>query len=330
VLTVSSPNLPSFATLQNLGGGNYRVVANPTKDNLGRFDVTIKAADDKGGLTTKTFLMNVVDRNTRSFYIKVGTDGTFGGTPWNDFLGFPFNGKSQANLSDEAGVVSTIGITYRDSWGGTNPLGFITGNNSGVYPDSVLRSYVLATDNVGKRIKFTGLNPTKRYNVVFMGSANDGLNAVAGTLGGLQHMSLEWFRARSGAKLTMVHYPSTSAALNDVISGRVPFIWDSLTSLSPAVAAGQVKLLAVTSPRRILHKPRPSHALPSAPSNAIASSKAMIAALALFSAANKNPCNVIACALRGDSSRLRAMDRRPAWMRPKLNSSSAILAHAKL
>jgi len=179
VLTVTSPNLPAFATLQNMGGGNYRVVANPTKDNLGRFDVTINAADDKGGLTTKTFLMNVVDRSTRSFYIKVGTDGTFGGTPWNDFLGFPFDGKSQANLKDEAGVVSTIGITYRDSWGGTNPLGFITGNNSGVYPDSVLRSYVLATDNVGKRIKFTGLNPTKRYNVVFMGSANDGLTAVA-------------------------------------------------------------------------------------------------------------------------------------------------------
>ena len=179
VVTVTSPNLPSFATLQNLGGGNYRIVANPTKDNMGRYDVTVNAADDKGGLSTRNFLLSVVDRNTRSFYIKVGTDGTFGGSPWNDFLGFPFDGRSQANLKDEAGVVSTIGITYRDSWSGTNPLGFITGNNSGVYPDSVLRSYVLASDNAGKRIKFTGLNPSKRYNVVFMGGANDGLTAVA-------------------------------------------------------------------------------------------------------------------------------------------------------
>ncbi|HYJ37729.1 MAG TPA: T9SS type A sorting domain-containing protein [Chitinophagaceae bacterium] len=179
VLNVSSPNLPSFVTLQNLGGGNYRIVANPTKDNMGRFDITVNAADDKGGLTSQTFLLNVVDRNTRSFYIKVGTDGTFGGTPWNDVLGFPFDGKSQANLRDEAGVVSNITMTFRNSWSGTNPLGFITGNNSGVYPDSVLRSYVFATDNAGKRIKFTGLDPTKRYNVVFMGSANDGLTAVA-------------------------------------------------------------------------------------------------------------------------------------------------------
>ena len=54
----------------------------------------------------------------------------------------------------------------------------------------------------------------------------DGLNTVAGTLGGLQHMSLEWFRARSNAKLTMVHYPTTAAALNDVMAGRVPVVWD--------------------------------------------------------------------------------------------------------
>ena len=179
VLTVTSPNLPSFATLQNMGSGNYRVVANPTKDNMGRFDVIINAADDKGGLTSKHFLMNVVDRNTRSFFIKVGTEGTFGGSPWNDFLGFPYDGKVQANLKDEAGVVSTVAITYRDSWSGTNPLGFITGNNSGVYPDSVLSTHVYTTENTGKRIKFTGLNPTKRYNVVFLGSANDGLTALA-------------------------------------------------------------------------------------------------------------------------------------------------------
>jgi tripartite-type tricarboxylate transporter receptor subunit TctC len=79
----------------------------------------------------------------------------------------------------------------------------------------------------------------------------DGLNTVAGTLGGLQHMSLEWFRARSGAKLTMVHYPTTAAALNDVMSGRVPAVWDSPTSLGGTVAAGHVKLLAVTAPKRL-------------------------------------------------------------------------------
>src|SRR5262245_60006840 len=49
----------------------------------------------------------------------------------------------------------------------------------------------------------------------------DGLNMVAGTLGGLQHMSAEWLRAKSNANLVLLHYPSTAAALNDVMSGRV-------------------------------------------------------------------------------------------------------------
>ena len=84
----------------------------------------------------------------------------------------------------------------------------------------------------------------------------EGLNSVAGTLGGLQHMSLEWFRSRSGANLTMVHYPSTAAALNDVMSGRVPVIWDAITSLAGPVAGGQVKLLAVSSPKRLAPYPQ--------------------------------------------------------------------------
>ena len=84
----------------------------------------------------------------------------------------------------------------------------------------------------------------------------DGLNTVAGTLGGLQHMSLEWFRARSNAKLTMVHYPTTAAALNDVMAGRVPVVWDSPTSLGGTVAAGHIKLLAVTSPKRLALYPQ--------------------------------------------------------------------------
>ena len=89
--------------------------------------------------------------------------------------------------------------------------------------------------------------------IAYSKKSPEGLNTVAGTQGGLQHVSLEWFRARSSANLTMVHYPSTAAAMNDVISGRVPVIWDAVTSLSGPVAAGQIKLLAVTSAKRAGH-----------------------------------------------------------------------------
>lgn len=82
----------------------------------------------------------------------------------------------------------------------------------------------------------------------------DGLNAVAGTRGGLQHLTVEWFRNRSGAKLNMIHYPGTAQAMNDVITARVPVMMQTLLPVAGAIAAGEVRLLAMTSPARL-----PSH-----------------------------------------------------------------------
>jgi hypothetical protein len=39
-----------------------------------------------------------------------------------------------------------------------------------------------------------------------------GLDSVAGTRGGLQHLTVEWFRNRSGANLNMIHYPGAAQA----------------------------------------------------------------------------------------------------------------------
>jgi tripartite-type tricarboxylate transporter receptor subunit TctC len=78
-----------------------------------------------------------------------------------------------------------------------------------------------------------------------------GLNSVAGTHGGLQHMTAEWFRSRSGANLNMVHYPGTAQALNDVITGRVPVMVQSLMPIAGGIASGDLKLLAIASSARL-------------------------------------------------------------------------------
>ena len=82
-----------------------------------------------------------------------------------------------------------------------------------------------------------------------------GLNAVAGTVGGLQHLTAEAFKQRSGANLNMIHYPGTEASLADVISGRVPVMFQTLLPVAGAVASGEVKLLAVASPKRLPNHP---------------------------------------------------------------------------
>jgi tripartite-type tricarboxylate transporter receptor subunit TctC len=82
-----------------------------------------------------------------------------------------------------------------------------------------------------------------------------GLDAVAGTVGGLQHLTAEAFKERSGAHLHMIHYPGTDAALSDVISGRVPVMFQTLLPVAGVVASGEVKLLAVASPSRLPNDP---------------------------------------------------------------------------
>ena len=73
--------------------------------------------------------------------------------------------------------------------------------------------------------------------------------------GGLQHLTVEWFRNRSGANLNMIHYPGAAQASNDVIAGRVPMMMQTIAPVAGIVAAGEVKLLAITSTARLPNYP---------------------------------------------------------------------------
>lgn len=179
IVTVTAENLPPFVTLQSLGGVNYQLVANPGKEYLGIHTMTIVAKDNKGGSASKTVTVQVADKRTRSFYVKFGVDGNTGGTPWNDFLGFAYAGKQLLNLKDEAGVTSAISFRVDSSWSNTFTTGYKTGNNGGVYPDSVLSSGIMSDQTLERRFTFVGLNPAKKYNVAFIGSSNNGVTASA-------------------------------------------------------------------------------------------------------------------------------------------------------
>ena len=82
-----------------------------------------------------------------------------------------------------------------------------------------------------------------------------GLDAVAGTRGGLQHMTVEYFKSRSGVRFNMIHYPGAAQASNDVIAGRVPMMMQTIAPVAGIVAAGEVKLLAIASEKRLPNYP---------------------------------------------------------------------------
>jgi tripartite-type tricarboxylate transporter receptor subunit TctC len=58
-----------------------------------------------------------------------------------------------------------------------------------------------------------------------------------------------------GVPLTHVAYKGTPPAMMDVVAGQVPFMFDQMTAAVALVQAGKLKLLAVTTAKRIALAP---------------------------------------------------------------------------
>lgn len=179
VVTVTVVNQPSFVTLQSLGGNNYRLIAAPTASDLGNVTLTLKAADDKGAEVTTDVTIAVTDKNTRSVYLNFGNYGDEAPAPWNNIIGYGTIGTTRNNLIDENSVTTPFGFQLVNGWQGVSPIGHQTGNNSGVFPDVVMKSGWWDNNSTARQIRFTGLDNSKRYNVVVVGSQNEGLDASA-------------------------------------------------------------------------------------------------------------------------------------------------------
>jgi tripartite-type tricarboxylate transporter receptor subunit TctC len=63
------------------------------------------------------------------------------------------------------------------------------------------------------------------------------------------HLSGELFQSMSGAKLTHVPYKGGSQALNDLLAGQIPLMFDTMSAVQ-AVKSGKLKAFAITSDRR--------------------------------------------------------------------------------
>jgi tripartite-type tricarboxylate transporter receptor subunit TctC len=69
------------------------------------------------------------------------------------------------------------------------------------------------------------------------------------------HLAGEMFGDLIGVPLTHVPYKGTPPALTDVASGQVPFMFDQMTAALPLAKVGRLKLLAVTTGKRIALAP---------------------------------------------------------------------------
>ena len=69
------------------------------------------------------------------------------------------------------------------------------------------------------------------------------------------HLTGELFADLIGVPLTHVPYKGTPPAMVDVAAGQVTFMFDQMTAALPLLQAGKLKLLAVTTARRIALSP---------------------------------------------------------------------------
>ena len=79
---------------------------------------------------------------------------------------------------------------------------------------------------------------------------NPGLFYGSGGRGTSAHLSGELLKAMTGVEITHVPYRGAAPAMADLIGGQIPAVFDAIGSIAPAVRAGQLRMLAVTSPQR--------------------------------------------------------------------------------
>lgn len=69
------------------------------------------------------------------------------------------------------------------------------------------------------------------------------------------HLSGEMFNAMAGTKMAHVPYRGAGPAMNDLVAGQVPVMFDNLPTSVEQIKAGKIRALAVTTKQRVKQMP---------------------------------------------------------------------------
>lgn len=101
--------------------------------------------------------------------------------------------------------------------------------------------------------------PKSVTELIAYAKANPGkVNFGSSGTGGANHLSGELFKLLAGVDMVHIPYKGAAPALNDLLGGQIPVMFDSVPGVLPHIQAGKLRALAVTSLKR-------SPALPDVP-----------------------------------------------------------------
>jgi hypothetical protein len=147
---------------------SFAVRARDGAGNLSPFSNTVNATTLTGTLTQDPS-MTPANGSNYAVYINMNTDNPATGV-WNNTNILPSEGSVWNNFRSYGGVSSGVNMTIEENYSGVNPNGMVTGNNSGVYPDNVMRSSYYCGPGVTARVRISGLSLRHRYSFIFFSS----------------------------------------------------------------------------------------------------------------------------------------------------------------
>lgn len=166
----TADNLPAFATITSSGNTTATLRLSPGERDLGTYSINIKATNNFEETVTKTFSLTVAGKQQRGININFNASSPQA-SPWNNTnrAANALINYAMPNLTYTDGSTSGIGLLMLHNWVYANSNGAVTGNNSGVFPDNVLRSAYSTTAGSPTQFKVTNLSANKKYSVVFFG-----------------------------------------------------------------------------------------------------------------------------------------------------------------
>ncbi|MBS1745373.1 MAG: fibronectin type III domain-containing protein [Bacteroidetes bacterium] len=169
-LSFSITGAPNDFTIEPVSNGVANLKLSPNYGASGNYEVNVSVSDGNGGATTRTFNVTVNDVDPTQTIFARFKDVDNMGQPWNDITSV-----TTTNFKDNLNNQTSVGLSLQTTWFGVDNEGPSTGNNSGIYPDPVLKDYYYFGRNGGPETvsgNITGLDTSKTYNISFYAGSN--------------------------------------------------------------------------------------------------------------------------------------------------------------
>jgi tripartite-type tricarboxylate transporter receptor subunit TctC len=123
--------------------------------------------------------------------------------------------------------------------------------NLGYDPARELQPVILLAESAGVLVVHPSFGPRNVAEFIAEAKARPGqISYGSAGNGSAIHMATSLFEHMTGTRLNHVPYRGSGPALNDLIGGQIPLMFDNIASALQHIKAGKLRPLGVTSPQR--------------------------------------------------------------------------------